>query len=206
MRIPISTYRIQFNREFRFSDAARLVDYLHELGITDLYASPILKARAGSTHGYDVTDPTQLNPEIGTPEEFAELCRALQARDMGLIVDIVPNHMAAAIDNPWWFDVLEKGEHSPYAGFFDVNSASKKVLLPLLAGPYGEALENQDIIITVENGRPVLQCYEQKLPIAAGAENVSAEAIDRILSRQHYRLAYWRKAADSINYRRFFDI
>ena len=206
MRIPISTYRLQFNRDFRFSDALRILDYLHELGITDLYASPILKARPGSTHGYDVTDPTQLNPEIGTPEEFAELCRALQARDMGLIVDIVPNHMAASIDNPWWFDVLEKGEESTYAEFFDVNWASKKVLLPILARPYGEALENRELMITVENGRPVLQYYEQKLPIAAGAENLSADAIDRILSRQHYRLAHWRKAADSINYRRFFDI
>src|SRR5438093_4556625 len=84
--LPVSTYRLQFNRDFRFADACRILDYLHELGITDLYASPILKARPGSTHGYDVTDPTQVNPEIGTPEEFAELCRALQARDMGLIV------------------------------------------------------------------------------------------------------------------------
>src|SRR5215468_813634 len=206
MRIPVSTYRVQFNCEFRFSDAARLVDYLHELGITDLYASPILKARAGSTHGYDVTDPTQLNPEIGTPEEFDELCRALQSRGMGLILDIVPNHMAASLDNPWWFDVLEKGEGSAYAQFFDVNWESKKVLLPILGRPYGEALDNQELRLTIENGRPILRYFEQKLPIAAGAENLSVETLDGILSRQHYRLAYWRKAADSINYRRFFDI
>jgi (1->4)-alpha-D-glucan 1-alpha-D-glucosylmutase len=206
MRIPISTYRLQFNRDFRFTDALRLVDYLHELGITDLYASPILKARPGSTHGYDVTDPTQLNPEIGTPEEFDELCRALQSRGIGLILDIVPNHMAASLDNPWWFDVLEKGEGSAYAQFFDVNWESKKVLLPILGRPYGEALENQELRLTIENGRPILTYFEQKLPIAAGAENLSVETIDGILSRQHYRLAYWRKAADSINYRRFFDI
>src|SRR5215468_9199596 len=157
MRIPVSTYRVQFNCEFRFSDAARLVDYLHELGITDLYASPILKARAGSAHGYDVTDPTQINPEIGTPEEFDELCQALQDRGMGLLVDIVPNHMAASLENPWWFDVLEKGEESQYASFFDVNWQSKKVLLPILARPYGEALENQELILKVENGRLILQ-------------------------------------------------
>jgi len=206
MRIPTSTYRVQFNRDFQFTDALQILDYLHELGITDLYASPILKARPGSTHGYDVTDPTQINPEIGTPEEFKELCRELQSRNMGLIVDIVPNHMAASLDNPWWFDVLEKGEKSPYSQFFDVNWEKKKVLLPILAKPYGEALESRELLIKIENGRPVVQYYEHKLPVAAGAETLSVDNVDRILSRQHYRLAYWRKAADSINYRRFFDV
>jgi (1->4)-alpha-D-glucan 1-alpha-D-glucosylmutase len=203
MRIPVSTYRVQFNRDFRFVDALRIVDYLHDLGITDLYASPILKARPGSTHGYDVIDPTQINPEIGTPAEFDELVSALQAKGMGLVLDIVPNHMAASIDNPWWFDVLEKGQDSPYAAFFDVNWESEKVLLPILGKPYGEALDNEELVLKIENGRPVLQYYEQRLPIAAGAENMN---VDQVLSRQHYRLAFWRKAADGINYRRFFDI
>jgi (1->4)-alpha-D-glucan 1-alpha-D-glucosylmutase len=206
VKIPVSTYRVQFNAGFRFTDALEIIDYLCQLGITDLYASPIFKARAGSTHGYDVTDPTQINPEIGTPEEFDQLCRALQDRGMGLLLDTVPNHMAASLENPWWFDVLEKGEESPYAGFFDVNWESKKVLLPILGRPYGEALDNQELQLQIVNGRPMLQYYEQKLPIAAGAENLSFDAVDRVLSRQHYRLAYWRKAADSINYRRFFDI
>lgn len=206
MRIPVSTYRLQFNREFRFVDALKLVDYLHELGVTDVYSSPILKARPGSAHGYDITDPTQLNPEIGTPEEFDELVRALQARDMGLILDIVPNHMAASLDNPWWFDVLEKGADSEYASFFDVNWESKKVLLPILARPYGEALENHEIVLRFDKGRPVVQYHEQQLPVAAGAENLRVDAVEEILERQHYRLAFWRKAADSINYRRFFDI
>src|SRR5207247_5641195 len=106
-------------------------------------------------------------------------------------VDIVTNHMVASIDNPWWFDVLEKGEESTYAEFFDVNWASKKVLLPILARPYGEALENRELMITVENGRPVLQYYEQKLPIAAGAAKLSAGAIDRILSIHHFGLCPW---------------
>src|SRR5437667_6928125 len=203
VRIPVTTYRLQFNRDFRFADAIRLVDYLHNLGITDLYASPIFKARPGSTHGYDVTDPTQINPEIGTPEEFNRLVEALQAKGMGLILDIVPNHMAASVDNPWWFDVLEKGQGSPYAAFFDVNWESKKVLLPVLGRPYGEALENKELVLRLENGRRVVQYHELKLPIAAGAENMS---VDQTLSRQHYRLAFWRKAADGINYRRFFDI
>src|SRR5215467_2847414 len=165
MRIPLSTYRLQFNRRFRFVDAIRIVDYLHDLGITDVYASPILKARPGSTHGYDVIDPTQINPEIGTPEEFDQFVAALHAKGMGLILDIVPNHMAASADNPWWFDLLEKGQDSPYAPFFDVNWESKKVLLPILGKPYGEALENHEFVLRVENGRPVLQYQEQRLPI-----------------------------------------
>ena len=203
MRIPVSTYRLQFNRDFRFVDAIRIVDYLHDLGITDVYASPILKARPGSTHGYDVTDPTEINPEIGTREEFDEFISALQAKGMGLILDIVPNHMAASVDNPWWFDVLEKGQDSPYAHFFDVNWESEKVLLPILGKPYGEALDSEELVLKIENGRPVVQYYEHKLPIAAGGEDMN---LDQVLSRQHYRLAFWRKAADGINYRRFFDI
>jgi len=206
MRIPVSTYRVQFNRDFRFADASRIVPYLDELGITDLYVSPILKARPGSLHGYDVIDPNQLNPELGTVEEFEELCRELQARKIGLLLDIVPNHMAASLDNPWWFDVLEKGEDSPYAPFFDMNWESNKVLLPILGKPYGEALENSELTLKVENGRAIVQYYEHKLPIAVGAENLKTDPVDRVLSQQHYRLAYWRKAADSINYRRFFDI
>ena len=203
MRIPVSTYRLQFSRDFRFVDAIRIVDYLHDLGITDVYASPILKARPGSTHGYDVIDPTQINPEIGTPQEFDELVSALQARDMGLVLDIVPNHMGASLDNPWWFDVLEKGQESRYAAFFDVNWESEKVLLPILGKPYGEVLDSDELVLKIEDGRPVLQYYEQKLPVAAGAENLN---LDQVLSRQHYRLAFWRKAADGVNYRRFFDI
>jgi (1->4)-alpha-D-glucan 1-alpha-D-glucosylmutase len=206
VRIPVATYRVQFNRDFQLEDARAIVDYLHELGITDLYASPILKARPGSAHGYDVTDPSTVNPEIGDTEELHRLSSALQSHNMGLILDIVPNHMAASLDNPWWFDVLEKGEESPYASFFDVNWEMKKVLLPILRRPYGETLENHELVLATENGKQVVQYYEQRLPLAAGAENFRAEAIDQVLSRQHYRLAFWRRAADSINYRRFFDV
>jgi (1->4)-alpha-D-glucan 1-alpha-D-glucosylmutase len=206
MRIPISTYRVQFNHAFKFADATRIVGYLHDLGITDLYASPIMEARPGSLHGYDVIDPAQLNPDLGTPEDFKNLCCALSEKGMGLILDIVPNHMAASLDNAWWFDVLEKGEDSPYAGFFDVNWESRRVLLPILGRPYGEVLERQELQLRIENGHPIVQYHEQKLPLAAGAERLGLESVDEVLSRQHYRLAYWRKAADSINYRRFFDV
>jgi (1->4)-alpha-D-glucan 1-alpha-D-glucosylmutase len=206
MRVPGATYRVQFTSRFQFKDAVRLVPYLHELGITDLYASPILKARAGSTHGYDVTDPEQLNPELGGAEEFEELVQALRERHMGLLLDIVPNHMAASVENPWWFDVLEKGESSPYASWFDIDWAAKKLLLPILGKPYGEALENNELKLRVEDGRVVLQYFDQKLPIAAGGENLDLQAVDPVLSRQHYRVAYWQKTSDAVNYRRFFDV
>jgi (1->4)-alpha-D-glucan 1-alpha-D-glucosylmutase len=206
VRIPVATYRLQFNQDFRLDDARRIVDYLHELGVTDLYASPLLKARPGSAHGYDVTDPSVINPEVGDSDALNRLSNVLQSHNMGLMLDIVPNHMAASLDNPWWFDVLEKGESSPYAAFFDVNWDMKKVLLPILRRPYGETLENHELVLRMENGRPVVQYYEQRLPVAAGAENLRPEAIDQVLSKQHYRLAFWRKAADSINYRRFFDV
>ena len=205
-RIPAATYRLQFNREFRFADAQRIAGYLNELGISDIYASPILMARAGSFHGYDVIDPGKINPELGTTEEFGSFATTLQDLGMGLLIDIVPNHMSASPENPWWFDVLEKGEASRYASFFDVDwSVSKKVLVPILGRPYGEALEQHEIELKVEHGRPVIQYYEHSLPVEPVVDRPNA-SIDEVLAKQHYRLAFWRKAADSINYRRFFDI
>ncbi len=121
LRIPVATYRLQFNRQFRFEDARNLVPYLHHLGISDLYASPILKARKGSSHGYDITDPTRLNPELGTETDLDALAQELRNHEMGLLLDIVPNHMAASPENPWWQDVLDKGQESPYASFFDTD-------------------------------------------------------------------------------------
>jgi (1->4)-alpha-D-glucan 1-alpha-D-glucosylmutase len=120
-RIPTATYRLQFNKSFRFEDARALVSSLNRLGISDIYASPILKARQGSSHGYDITDPTRLNPELGTERDFYALVRELRQYDMGLLLDIVPNHMAASPENPWWRDMQEKGQESPFAGFFDTN-------------------------------------------------------------------------------------
>jgi len=121
LRIPIATYRLQFNKDFRFQDANVLVSYLNRLGISDIYASPILQARKDSSHGYDVADPTRLNPELGTEHDFNAMVEALRQQDMGLLLDIVPNHMAASTENPWWRDVLEHGKDSPFASFFDTN-------------------------------------------------------------------------------------
>src|SRR5919201_1225112 len=138
-RFPESTYRLQFHAQFTFQDARRLVPYLHELGITDCYASPYLKSCRGSQHGYDVSDHRVLNPEVGTEEEYRAWVEALRQRGMGQVLDVVPNHMGIACSaNVWWQDVVENGPSSPYAGFFDIDWAAAKpdlhdkVLLPVL--------------------------------------------------------------------------
>jgi (1->4)-alpha-D-glucan 1-alpha-D-glucosylmutase len=121
LRIPVATYRLQFNEQFRFEDASRLVPYLKQLGISDIYTSPVLKARKGSSHGYDITDPTRLNPELGTEADFNALAQTLKNHRMGMLLDIVPNHMAASPENPWWQDFSDKGKESSCAGFFDTD-------------------------------------------------------------------------------------
>ncbi len=172
LRIPAATYRLQFNGEFRFADAQALVDYLHQLGITDIYASPLLQARRGSAHGYDVTDPSHLNVEIGTERELESLSEALRQKDMGLLLDIVPNHMAASSENPWWMDVLEDGPGSAYAAFFDIDwhpprtILNNRVLLPILGRPYAETLENKELKLVFEQGSFFVLYYETKLPAA----------------------------------------
>ena len=121
-RIPVSTYRLQFNHRFTFSDATNILPYLDELGISDIYASPYFKARKGTIVGYDVVDLTKLNPEIGTKEAYDRYIGELRKRKMGQILDIVPNHMyVGSDDNAWWLDVLENGPSSPYAAFFDID-------------------------------------------------------------------------------------
>jgi len=169
---PLATYRLQFRREFRFEDARRLVPYLHRLGITHCYASPVLRARAGSQHGYDITDHNAINPEIGTPEEFRSLVAELQAHGMGLVLDIVPNHMGVGHGgNPWWQDVLENGRTSQYAEFFDIDwepfkaELRNKVLLPLLGEYYGEELEQGRIRLGYSDGRFVITYYDKRLPV-----------------------------------------
>jgi (1->4)-alpha-D-glucan 1-alpha-D-glucosylmutase len=162
MPIPIATYRIQFNSEFGFKNAQQIVDYLAHLGISDLYASPIFKARVGSTHGYDVTDPTQLNPELGTQEEFDTLIEQLQQHQMGWLQDIVPNHMAYDSQNYWLMDVLENGPSSRYVEYFDIawnfpfEANQEPILAPLLGNFYGACLENGEIQLQYdENGLSV---------------------------------------------------
>ena len=172
LRIPLSTYRLQFNKDFGFADASRLLDYLSELGVTDLYASPILASRKGSAHGYDVADPTRIDPEIGSEQEFETLLSELAKRGMGLLLDIVPNHMAASSENRWWMDVLENGRESAFASYFDIDwnppsrNLNGKVLLPILGKPFGEVLDQREIQLIFENGKFFIRYFEWVLPVA----------------------------------------
>jgi len=170
--VPLSTYRLQFNNTFHFEDARKLVPYLYALGISHCYSSPILKARAGSPHGYDIIDHNQLNPEIGTAEELRQLAAELKARGMGLVLDIVPNHMGVGDgDNPWWQDVLQNGRASAYADFFDIDweplkpELRNKVLLPILGSHYGHDLEAGNIKVAVEDRRFVVKYFDRVLPL-----------------------------------------
>lgn len=171
LRFPVSTYRLQFNHRFRFRDAESIIPYLHGLGITDIYASPYVKARKGSLHGYDIVDPNTLNPEVGTEEEYDAFVREIQKYGMGQILDIVPNHMCTESDNSWWMDVLENGPSSLYAGFFDIDwtpsikKLTNKILIPLLGDQYGKVLERQELKLIFEGGAFFLTHYEKKFPI-----------------------------------------
>ena len=167
-----ATYRLQFNKDFTFQDATKLLDYLSELGITHIYASPILRSRPGSTHGYDVIDPTRLNPELGTEADFFSLQTELRNRGMGLVLDIVPNHMSASSDSSWWMDVLEHGPESAYASYFDVDwhppsrTLDGKILLPVLGRPFAEVLEAGELRLVFLDGRLFVQYFESLFPLA----------------------------------------
>ncbi len=303
LAVPVATYRIQFSRDFRFVDARNLVPYLHELGITHIYASPRFKAGKGSSHGYDVADPFRINSELGTEEEFDELVQKLKSYGMGLLLDIVPNHMVASSENPWWMDVLENGQASKYADYFDIDwhpAAGKssflqnnKVLLPVLGDLYGKVIESQELNLKLDENGFYIRYYDHRFPLNPGTYDVilqhclegirqtkpddhsvieetahvldavnrlglpktsgparyerrweahrwikhrlwelyhhsqgvrhclddtlrffngtpgdgkSFEPLGKLLDAQSYRLAYWKMAAEEINYRRFFDI
>ena len=174
-RPPCATYRLQFSRDFTFRDAERLVPYLHALGVSHIYASPYLKARAGSSHGYDITDYNALNPEIGSEADLDAMVAALARRGMGQILDIVPNHMGIGpADNVWWLDVLEWGQASPYADFFDIGwNAPKpdlrgKVLLPFLGDHYGDTLEAGMLVPSFDEreGGISVWYHEYRFPLA----------------------------------------
>jgi malto-oligosyltrehalose synthase len=199
--IPRATLRLQFHKGFTFADAEKIVPYIAELGVSHLYASPIMAARAGSMHGYDVIDPTRINPELGGEEGLKRLVEALRRYKLGLIVDIVPNHMAASLENSWWVDVLHHGEAGRYARSFDIDWAAEdpqlrgRVFLPLLGKPLHEAVASKELAVVDCEGKPALRYYDHYLPMT-GPD----------IERQPYRLGWWRTANDRINWRRFFDI
>jgi (1->4)-alpha-D-glucan 1-alpha-D-glucosylmutase len=199
---PRATYRLQLHKDFTFADAARLIPYLADLGISHLYLSPILAARPGSAHGYDVIDPTRVNPELGGEEGLRNLVGNLRRAHLGLIVDIVPNHMHAGPGNEWWCDLLRHGNASAYAKFFDIDwgACDGKLLLPILGRPYGEALTAGE----VKREGDAIRYFDHVLPLAPGTS--PADTLHDLLEQQNYRLAWWRTASDQINWRRFFDI
>ncbi|HLP16355.1 MAG TPA: malto-oligosyltrehalose synthase, partial [Bacteroidota bacterium] len=294
MRIPHSTYRLQFNREFTFADAAGIVEYLRDLGITDLYASPIFKAMKGSMHGYDVLNPTTLNPDLGTEDDFLALVEEYKKFDMGWMQDIVPNHMAYSGENLFLVDLLENGPNSRFYTFFDVEwnhphaSARQGILVPFLGKFFKDALEGAEIQLKYDSEGFSANYYDTCLPVKIDSypeilsvnftklknrlgkndpdvvkysgllyilkslsysENMDERygqikfakgllwelyssneqikmsvdetlkyyngdknnpetftPLEKLLADQYYRFAYWKVAAEEINYRRFFNV
>ena len=180
LRVPVATYRLQFNSQFTFEHARRIAAYLADLGVSDVYASPILRARPGSQHGYDVTDAAALNPELGTEEEFTALHEELEARKLGFLLDIVPNHMAASQENSWWMSVLENGPQSRFLHYFDIDwrpvttrsGTEKKVVLPFLGKPYGECVEAGEIQLHFDQDGFYFLYYDKRLPLTPQSYNL----------------------------------
>jgi len=172
-RAPLSTYRLQLHKGFSFADAEAVLEYLRALGIGDVYASPVFEARPGSLHGYDVTRHDHLNPELGGEEGFARFAGRLGALGMGLLLDIVPNHMGVGNDSVWWQDVLENGRASEYADYFDIDwnplnpGMRDKLLLPILGAQYGEELEAGHIQVALVDGQLRVKYFDHLIPIAS---------------------------------------
>lgn len=214
--IPTATYRIQFRNGMTFDRAAALVPYLKRLGISHLYASPIFTATSGSTHGYDVTDANEIDPSIGGREGFDRMAKALKEAGLGLILDIVPNHMATSLENAWWRDVIEHGENSRYARHFDIDW-TRRLTLPFLGDSFEAVLESGDISIQAnpQTGKPALAYFENFYPLTPeswqGREQAvlsltDKAAIAELHERQPYRLMSWRDAPRELSFRRFFEV
>jgi len=206
---PDSTYRLQLTREFGFAAAADVADYLADLGVSHVYLSPVLEAVPGSQHGYDVTDHARIRAELGGEAAFRAMAKRLRGRGLGIVLDIVPNHMAAPANMPLnrqLWSVLRDGRNSPYAHWFDIDWAGQddRMLLPVLGGPLESCLDD----LWVEphggpDGEPALRYFEHVLPLHPGT---ARRPMRGLLEAQHYRLAWWRDAAAELNWRRFFDI
>jgi (1->4)-alpha-D-glucan 1-alpha-D-glucosylmutase len=209
--VPVSTYRVQLRPPtgdhpgFGFDDAAAVAPYLADLGVTHLYCSPYLQAAPGSTHGYDVVDHGVLNAELGGADAFARMVAACRSAGLGIVLDVVPNHMAVSApesQNAAWWGLLREGRDSPYAAWFDVDWNAPdnpgKVLVPVLGGPLGEVLGELELL------EDRIRYYDHEVPIAPGTR-VDGDVL-ATLARQHYRLCHWRVAVDELNYRRFFDV
>ncbi|RZK67309.1 MAG: 4-alpha-glucanotransferase, partial [Pedobacter sp.] len=198
MTVPISTYRIQFHKGFTFKDFNKILPYLHKLGVDTIYASPIFKAIPGSTHGYDVTCPLEINPEIGTEEELFAIAAELKKLGMKWLQDIVPNHMSFHPHNTWLMDVLKNGKKSVYSNYFDIDfsAADGRLMVPFLGQSLAEAIEDKSIqitekenefyIVTGDDFWPVNSATTKALAKAnLSAINSSAESLQRIAESQY---------------------
>ncbi len=205
---PRATYRLQFHRDFAFARAEELVPYFAGLGVSHVYASPITTARSGSMHGYDVVDPTEVNPELGGEEGLRSLVAKLERHGMGLIIDIVPNHMGiAGGDNAWWNDVLARGRESEFADFFDIDW-DDKLLLPFLGEPLADALDHGALELRKgAQGTELWAHGEHCFPLRPQDRDAPLDSdLAVLLENQHYRLCWWRRGNDELHWRRFFTI
>lgn len=196
-----ATYRLQLAADFTFDDAAALVPYLSWLGVSQVYCSPVLAAASGSTHGYDVVDPQRVNPELGGDAGRRRLLAAARAHGLGVVVDLVPNHVSVASpqDNSWWWDLLRSGRDSPYATFFDVDWQAGRLLLPVLAEPDDLC----DLRVEGEGDHQVLALGERRWPVRPGTGQGTPHQVH---DRQVYELGHWRRGGSALTYRRFFDV
>ncbi|HEU5427152.1 MAG TPA: malto-oligosyltrehalose synthase [Actinocrinis sp.] len=212
--VPASTYRLQLSPSFTFNDAVAVVPYLHKLGVTHAYLSPILQPAPGSTHGYDVVDHSTINTELGGEEGLRRLVGELHRHGMGAIADIVPNHMGMPVPesgNRALWSVLRDGPDSPFAGWFDIDWSAQggAVLLPVLGRRIGQCLHDGELKIdpagdpAVAESAPVLRYFDHVFPLRPGTEKLP---LTELVTAQHYRLAHWRVAVEEPGYRRFFDI
>jgi (1->4)-alpha-D-glucan 1-alpha-D-glucosylmutase len=204
--VPASTYRLQLQPGFGFADAGHIADYLASLGVSHVYLSPILQAAPGSAHGYDVVDHSRISADLGGEGAFRAMVARFRQHGLGVIADIVPNHMAIPAPeslNPQLWSVLREGTGSQFAHWFDVDWAAQggRLLLPILAGPVLECLG--DLTVDTRHGGVVLRYFDHVLPVRPGTEDLP---LAQLLDAQHYRLASWRAAATELNYRRFFDV
>jgi (1->4)-alpha-D-glucan 1-alpha-D-glucosylmutase len=210
--VPTATYRFQVQPAFTFDQAADQTDYLAALGVSHAYVSPVLQPEPGSTHGYDVVDHSRFNEEAGGGTGFEGLGRALADQGLGLIVDLVPNHVAtptpAWLNQPWW-SLLRDGRESPYAAWFDVDWAAEddRVLVPVLGASLDEVVAKSEVTVARDGGPDgdewVVRYYDHAFPVRAGTEDLE---LPELLAAQHYRLVDWREGGTRLNYRRFFDV
>ena len=223
MHVPRATYRLQFNEQFRLRDALALVPFLRDLGVSHVYSSPLFQAAPHSVHGYDVCDFGRLNPELGDEADLQALADALHRLGMGLVLDIVPNHMGiTSPDNHWWWDVLKHGPASRFAGHFDIDWNSPdpelrgKILAPILGDTRQRALERRELQLRLEDAGPVLAYADWRFPLTPGSAPAGPEdlarlnsdpaALDQLIRRQFYLPACWRDGDLKLNYRRFFAV